>query len=158
MAEVKPHPLPYTKVHIPLSPLTIGRSTRTTSRSERCRPTHLKQCLKSLVQRPVSFLEYSPLTNSSSITSSLISRSLGYADVSPENPHPQQQPQDPTAPGVGLMSEETLYSVFKQSTSGLRTARQEADKLKAINSTGRVDFVIQVSPSYLIDSFVGRII
>jgi len=42
------------------------------------------------------------------------------------------------------MSEETLYSVFKQSTSGLRTARQEADKLKAINSTGRVDFVIQV--------------
>jgi hypothetical protein len=43
------------------------------------------------------------------------------------------------------MSEETLYSVFRQSTSGLRTARQEADKLKAINSTGRVDFVIQVS-------------
>jgi hypothetical protein len=42
------------------------------------------------------------------------------------------------------MPEETLYSVFKQSTSGLKTARQEADKLKAINSTGRVDFVIQV--------------
>ena len=44
------------------------------------------------------------------------------------------------------MPEETLYSVFKQSTTGLRTARQEADKLKAINSTGRVDFVIQVIP------------
>jgi len=44
------------------------------------------------------------------------------------------------------MPEETLYSVFKQSTSGLKTARQEADKLKAINSTGRVDFVIQVHP------------
>jgi hypothetical protein len=43
------------------------------------------------------------------------------------------------------MPEETLYSVFKQSSSGLKTARQEADKLKAINSTGRVDFVIQVS-------------
>jgi hypothetical protein len=42
------------------------------------------------------------------------------------------------------MPEETLYSVFKQSTTGLKTARQEADKLKAINSTGRVDFVIQV--------------
>jgi len=42
------------------------------------------------------------------------------------------------------MPEETLDSVFKQSTTGLRTARQEADKLKAINSTGRVDFVIQV--------------
>jgi hypothetical protein len=68
---------------------------------------------------------------------------LGYADVSPENPHSQQS-QDPNAPGVGLMPEETLYSVFKQSTSGLKTARQEADKLKAINSTGRVDFVIQV--------------
>jgi len=46
------------------------------------------------------------------------------------------------------MPEETLYSVFKQSTTGLRTARQEADKLKAINSTGRVDFVIQVTPTY----------
>jgi hypothetical protein len=42
------------------------------------------------------------------------------------------------------MPEETLYSVFRQSTAGLKTARQEADKLKAINSTGRVDFVIQV--------------
>jgi len=42
------------------------------------------------------------------------------------------------------MPEETLQSVFKQSASGLKTARQEADKLKAINSTGRVDFVIQV--------------
>ena len=42
------------------------------------------------------------------------------------------------------MPEETLYSVFKQSTTGLKTARQEASKLKAINSTGRVDFVIQV--------------
>jgi len=77
----------------------------------------------------------------SSITSSLISRSLGYTDVSSENPNPPQQ--DPTTPGIGLMPEETLYSVFKQSTSGLKTARQEADKLKAINSTGRVDFVIQ---------------
>jgi hypothetical protein len=48
------------------------------------------------------------------------------------------------------MPEETLYSVFKQSTSGLKTARQEADKLKAINSTGRVDFVIQVPPLPLI--------
>ena len=46
------------------------------------------------------------------------------------------------------MSEETLYSVFKQTTSGLKTARQEADKLKAINSTGRVDFVIQVCPAH----------
>ena len=42
------------------------------------------------------------------------------------------------------MPEETLHSVFKQSASGLKTARQEAGKLKAINSTGRVDFVIQV--------------
>lgn len=46
------------------------------------------------------------------------------------------------------MPEETLYSVFKQSTTGLKTARQEADKLKAINSTGRVDFVIQVPPTF----------
>ena len=82
---------------------------------------------------------------SSSITSSLISRSLGYADVPPDNNHSPTQ-TDPVTPGVGLMSEDTLYSVFKQTTTGLRTARQEADKLKAINSTGRVDFVIQVSP------------
>jgi len=78
----------------------------------------------------------------SSITSSLISRSLGYGDISSENAQPHQQ--DPQTPGVGLMPEDTLYSVFKQTTSGLRTARQEAEKLRAINSTGRVDFVIQV--------------
>ena len=95
------------------------------------------------------------LIGRSSITSSLISRSLGYADVPPESPQPQpqqqlqqQQPQqsDLHSPSLGLMPEETLYSVFKQSTTGLKTARQEADKLKAINSTGRVDFVIQVLP------------
>jgi hypothetical protein len=82
----------------------------------------------------------------SSITSSLISRSLGYADVPPENPqqpHPSQK-SDPHSASLGVMPEETLYSVFRQSTTGLKTARQEADKLKAINSTGRVDFVIQV--------------
>ena len=72
----------------------------------------------------------------------MISRSLGYRDISPENPHPQ--PNDPSTPGLGVMPEETLYSVFRQSTTGLKTTRQEADKLKAINSTGRVDFVIQV--------------
>jgi hypothetical protein len=64
---------------------------------------------------------------------------LGYTDVSPANPQ-----QDPATPALGIMPEETLYSVFKQTTTGLKTARQEADKLKAINSTGRVDFVIQV--------------
>jgi hypothetical protein len=63
--------------------------------------------------------------------------------MSSENPQPASH--DPAATtGVGVMPEETLYSVFKQSTSSLRTARQEADKLKAINSTGRVDFVVQV--------------
>ena len=54
------------------------------------------------------------------------------------------------------MPEETLYSVFKQSTTGLRTARQEADKLKAINSTGRVDFVIQVLPLNVLTDMTGR--
>ena len=86
------------------------------------------------------------LTGSSSITSSLISRSLGYTDVSSENPHPLQK--DTHTPGLNVMPEETLYSVFKQSTAGLRTARQEGDKLKALNSTGRVDFVVQV-PKFL---------
>jgi hypothetical protein len=62
--------------------------------------------------------------------------------MSAENHHPL--PHDPSTPGMGVMPEETLYSVFKQSATGLKTARQEADKLKAINSTGRVDFVIQV--------------
>jgi hypothetical protein len=66
--------------------------------------------------------------------------------VSPENPNPQHP--DPNIPGIGLMPEETLYSVFRQSTTGLKTAKQEASKLKAINSTGRVDFVIQVIYPY----------
>lgn len=120
--------------------LIVGWFTWTTRWSQRCRSTYLKQCIKSLVNRQVHPSTKRP-DSRSSITSSLISRSLGYTDVSPENPHPQQ---DSATSWLGLMPEETLYSVFKQSTTGLRTARQEADKLKAINSTGRVDFVIQV--------------
>ena len=95
-----------------------------------------------MVQCSVSAQKEAHVDSSSSITSSLISRSLGYTDASPENPHPQHN--DPITPGLSVMPEETLYSVFKQSTAGLKTARQEGDKLKALNSTGRVDFVIQV--------------
>jgi len=127
MAEVKPHPLPYTKGG--LREQLVGLSG-------------VGQSISRGASNLWSSVRYSHCVShgSSSITSSLISRSLGYPDVSSENPHPQQP--DPNT-GIGLMSEETLYSVFKQSTTGLKTARQEADKLKAINSTGRVDFVIQ---------------
>lgn len=64
---------------------------------------------------------------------------MGYTP--PENHNPPQN--DLATPGVGIMPEETLYSVF---TAGLKTSHQEVNKLKAINSTGRVDFVIQVRP------------
>jgi hypothetical protein len=131
MAEVKPHPLPYTKGGLREQLVGLsGVGQRISSGA-----SNLWSSVRFVPSGAVS-------DSSSSITSSIISRSLGYGDISADNP--QQHQQDPQTPGVGLMPEETLYSVFKQSTSGIRTARQEADKLKAINSTGRVDFVIQV--------------
>ena len=135
MAEVKPHPLPYTKggLREQLVGLSGVGQRISSGASSLWSSVRYEYHLSSLILR-------------SSITSSLISRSLGYADVPPDSPQSPSQ-TDPATPGVGLMSEETLYSVFKQTTTGLRTARQEANKLKAINSTGRVDFVIQVPPS-----------
>jgi len=121
MGEVKPYPMPYTKGG--LREQLVG--------------------LSGVGQRISSSASSLWSSVRSSITSSLISRSLGYTDVPPENNQNPTEPPELVTPSVGLMSQETLYSVFKQTTTGLRTARQEADKLKAINSTGRVDFVIQ---------------
>jgi hypothetical protein len=127
MTEVKPHPLPYTKGG--LRDQLVG--------------------LSGVGQRISTGASNLWSSVRSSITSSLIARSLGYPDITAsENQHPQ--PQDPTTSGA-VMPEETLYSVFKQTASGIKTAKQEADKLKAINSTGRVDFVIQVSLSRKLD-------
>jgi DDHD domain len=124
MAEVKPHPLPYTKGG--LREQLVG--------------------LSGVGQRISTGASNLWSSVRSSITSSLISRSLGYPDVPAENnPQANPRPEEITSPGgVSVMPEGTLYSVFKQTSSGIKTAKQEADKLKAINATGRVDFVIQV--------------
>jgi hypothetical protein len=66
--------------------------------------------------------------------------------IGSEDWHPY--PQDLTTSGAD-MPEETLYSVFKQNASRLKTAKQETDKLKPINSTRQVELVIQVYLSRL---------
>src|SRR5579859_2658848 len=54
MAEVKPHPLPYTKVIcLVCAGLMAGWFARAISRSQRCGSTYFKQCIQSLVKRSV---------------------------------------------------------------------------------------------------------
>jgi hypothetical protein len=75
----------------------------------------------------------------SSIISAMISRSLGHTEVSRENTHSRQN--YPATPRLRVVTEEPLKSMFKEP---LRIGPQEAEKLEALNSTGRVDFVLQV--------------
>lgn len=92
-----------------------------------------------MVKRPVRRVRPGMLIPRASIMSAMISKSLGRTEVPRENT--PMQKNNPTAPRLSVVTGEPLESILKE---GLGIDPQEVEKLKALNSIGRVDFVLQV--------------
>lgn len=82
----------------------------------------------------------------SSITNSIVSRSLGYGDLSsPSNKSTKAEIEDEkqkVANEITKQHEETLFAGFEKAW-GSKSKTEGSEKLKALNRSGRVDFAIQ---------------
>lgn len=82
----------------------------------------------------------------SSITNSIVSRSLGYSELSsPSSSKLKSEIEDEkqrVANEISKQHEETLFAGFEKAW-GTKSKTEGSEKLKALNQSGRIDFAIQ---------------
>lgn len=124
-AKLKPYPIPYTKAGFRQQ--LVG--------------------LSSIPQRAYEGASSYWGAIRSSITNSIVSRSLGYGDLSSATPAARAELEDEkekVANEISKQHEETLFAAFEKAWGSNNTKKTEgAEKLRALNQSGRVDFSIQ---------------